>query len=209
MSGGTRALIVSFVLFVLWGTINTGPFRYFANGCKNVYIWAFSHISGTPLFVGLIVSLFLCLSTIVLLALSAKKYSPYIAGVCALLSMLYYLFLAYRQKDYGVVSFAVAMGLAVALLIQIARAEKLGAWLADAYIFSLPVLLFYELVMTPLYVHFGIRATALKPFIIVTKDGLGTWIGNLFGLPMIIWGVFLFSMMMIPLLNLAHNRKKA
>ena len=154
-------------------------------------------------------SLFLCLSTIVLLALSAKKYSPYIAGVCALLSMLYYLFLAYRQKDYGVVSFAVAMGLAVALLIQIARAEKLGAWLADAYIFSLPVLLFYELVMTPLYVHFGIRATALKPFIIVTKDGLGTWIGNLFGLPMIIWGVFLFSMMMIPLLNLAHNRKKA
>ena len=209
MSGGTRALIVSFILFVLWGTIITGPFRYFANGCRNVYVWAFSQISGTPLFVGLIVSLFICLSTIVLLALSAKKYSPYIAGVCALLSMLYYLFIAFRQKDYDVVSFAVAMGLAVALLIQIARAEKLGAWLADAYIFSLPVLLFYELVMTPLYVHFGIRSTALKPFIIVAKEGLGTWIGNLFGLPMIIWGVFLFSMMMIPLLNLAHNRKKA
>ncbi len=201
MKSGTRALTVSIVLLLLWGNILTGPFRYFAYAFRDLFIWIADSLHAPT------VVLILC--TVVLLVLSSKKFARYMAGICALLSMLNYLLGCLRTKSFDTVSFTVTVGLALALLFLILQADKAGLWLADAYIFSIPVLLFFELVLTPLFVTVHASPNLLSALFTVPESGIATRIGNLFSVPMLIWSLFLFALMLIPVVYLSRNRKKS
>jgi hypothetical protein len=201
LKSGTRALTVSIVLLLLWGNILTGPFRYFAYAFRDLFIWIADSLHAPT------VVLILC--TVVLLVLSSKKFARYMAGICALLSMLNYLLGCLRTKSFDTVSFTVTVGLALALLFLILQADKAGLWLADAYIFSIPVLLFFELVLTPLFVTVHASPNLLSALFTVPESGIATRIGNLFSVPMLIWSLFLFALMLIPVVYLSRNRKKS
>lgn len=209
MKSGTRALTVSIVLLLLWANILTGPFRYFAYAFRDLFIWIADSLHAPAALSGFILAIVLILCTVVLLVLSSKKFARYMAGICALLSMLNYLLGCLRTKSFDTVSFTVTVGLALALLFLILQADKAGLWLADAYIFSIPVLLFFELVLTPLFVTVHASPNLLSALFTVPESGIATRIGNLFSVPMLIWSLFLFALMLIPVVYLSRNRKKS
>lgn len=209
MKSDTRSLIVSIAVFFLWGTMLTGPFRYFAYAFRDFYTWIMDLFHTSDVVSGFVITLLLIITVIVLLILSAGKFSAYMAGICALLSMLYYLFTCIQNKSIGTVSFTVTVGLALALLFLIMQADKAGLWLADAYIYSIPVLMFFELVLTPLFVTVKASPKLLSFLFTVPAGSVATRIGNLFQVPMLIWSIFLFALMLIPVIYLSKSRKKS
>jgi len=209
LKSGTRALTVSIVLLLLWGNILTGPFRYFAYAFRDLFIWIADSLHTPAAASGFIIAVVLILCAVVLLVLSSKKFARYMAGICALLSMLNYLLGCIRTKSFDTVSFTVTFGLALALFFLIIQADKAGLWLADAYIFSIPVLLFFELVLTPLFVTVHASPNLLAALFTVPETSIATRIGNLFSVPMLIWSLFLFVLMTIPVVYLSRNRKKS
>lgn len=187
----------------------TGPFRYFAYAFRDFYTWIMDLFHTSDVVSGFVITLLLIITVILLLILSAGKFSAYMAGICALLSMLYYLFTCIQNKSIGTVSFTVTVGLALALLFLIMQADKAGLWLADAYIYSIPVLMFFELVLTPLFVTVKASPKLLSFLFTVPTGSVATRIGNLFEVPMLIWSIFLFALMLIPVIYLSKSRKKS
>lgn len=207
MKSGTRALIVSIALFLLWGTIFTGPFRYFAYAFRDLFTWILDSLHTSAVFSGFLIFFLLVITMIIFLIVSARKSAQYLAGICALLSLLYYLFTCIQNKSFDSSSFTVTFGLALALLFLIFQADKASLWLADAYIFSVPVLLAFELVLTPLFVTFKLSPNVFSFLFVIPAESLATKIGDLFQVPMLIWSIFLFVLMLIPVLFLSKSRK--
>lgn len=208
MNSGARALIVSFMLFLLWGTVLTGPFRYFAYAFRDLYTWVIDSLHTQTVLSGFVIILLIAVTLVVLLILGASQFSQYMAALCALLSMIYYLSICIKNDSFDLVSFTATFGLALALLFLIFQANKASLWLADAYVFSIPVLLFFELVMTPLLATIKASPNLLSFFFTAPAAGLAARIGNLFQVPMLIWTVFLFVLVLIPVLYLSKNRMK-
>jgi len=208
LNSGSRGLIVSILLFVLWGTVITGPFRYLAYAFRSVFLMLCSLAHIPQVFSAFLVTLALALVAVIFLLLSSKKSAEYMAGIGAILSVLYYLYTCIVSRSFDSLSFPVALGLAAALLFMMLRAESASLWLGDAYFYSIPVLLFYELVLTPLFSALKISGTLLSPFITVPDAGLSTRIGNLAGLPVLVWGVFLFTITLLPVIFFSKGRAK-
>lgn len=208
MNSGSRGLIVSILLFVLWGTLVTGPFRYLAYAFRSVFLMLcrFAHLP--QVLSAFLVTLALAIVAVIFLLLSSKKSAEYMAGIGAILSVLYYLYTCIISRSFNSLSFPVALGLAAALLFMMIRSEGGSLWLGDAYFYSIPVLLFYELVLTPLFSALKISGTLLSPFITVSGTGLSTRIGNLAGVPVLIWGVFLFTLTLLPVIFFSKGRAK-
>ncbi len=208
MKSGTRALLITIALFLLWGTVVTGPFRYFAYAFKDFFRWLLGNLPLPVPAATVIVVLLLGLVTIGLLLLSAGKFGEYIAGLCALLSLLYYLFTCIQQKSFDAVSFPVTAGLALALLFVIFRGKRPSYWLGDAYIFAIPVLLFSELVLTPISTSFNLESSFLQAWVAEGDKSLLTGMGNWFEIPLWVWTIFLFALILIPIIFFSRGRHK-
>ncbi len=208
MKSGTRGLLISIFLFILWGTMVTGPFRFFSYAFRDTFSWIFTSLH-VPLSASAILIVVLCTAvSVALLILSNKKNGLYLAGVCALLSLLYYLVGAIRTRSLDTLTFSVTAGLAIALLFLVLQAKKASLILADAYIFSIPVLLFTELALVPLFRTIGSTPSFFAGFIRNPDDALGVRIGDFLGVPMLVWSLFLFAISLIPILFFAKGRTK-
>lgn len=208
MKSGLRALIVSLALFVLWGTTITEPFRTFATVCQNFFGRVLRGTSMPPVMLGFVISLLLIALLIILVVLGSTDFSRYMAGICAALSMLYYLYTCIQKASYDFRVFPIAVGLAIALLFLILQKDHAGMWLADAYVYSLFILLFVELILTPLSIAVKVPSGKMIPFFPVPVESLATKIGNFLDLPMLIWSGFLFVLMLIPVVYFSRNRKR-
>lgn len=208
MKSESRALLVSVALLLLWGTVLAGPFRYFAYAFRDFFSWALDTMHAPSVPSGFVIALLLILVVVIFLILSAKKIAQYLAGICSLLSMLYYLFTCLQARTFGAVSFTVTIGLALALLFLVIQADRASLWLADLYIMSIPVLMFFELVLTPLFVTVKASPNLLSFLFTVPTESIATRIGSLLHVPMLIWSVFLFALMLIPVIYLTKGRKK-
>lgn len=207
MSSGIRALIISIVLFLLWGTILTGPFRYFAKAFRDFFAWGLMKTHAPAALSGFAMVLLLLMVTIVLLILSSKRYAGYIAGLCSVLSMAYYLFVCLKNQSFDTLAFPIAAGLALALLFLIFQSDGAGLWLADAFIYSIPVLMFIELILSPVIVAAHAASGGLSAFFKVPKISAATEIGNFLQIPMLVWSVFLFALLLIPTVYFSRNRR--
>ena len=187
MKSGLRGLIVSILLFVLWGTVIAGPFRYLAYAFKSLVSGAFATIGIKGTASGFLMPVILVIITVIYLLISARKSAEYMAGLGA--------------------AIPVALGLAVALIFILMHFEKGNLWLGDAYFYAIPVMLFYELVMVPLYRILNVKGNPLNPFIQVPTKGMISDIGDLLGIPMIVWGVFVFILLLLPILYFSKERK--
>ena len=208
MKSESRGLVISLMVFFLWGTIITGPFRYFAYAFRDFFLWIFNHAGAPSIAISFLVPILMVASMLFLLVLGTKKYASYTAGICALLSLLYYLFHCVLQSSFDSVSFVVVIGLALALVFIIFRVDKGSLWLSDAYVFSLPVLLFFELVLAPFFGIFPHLQTAVSGLWTIPSDSLGFRFEDFLGLPALLWGFLLFAVLLIPVCFLAKGRKK-
>lgn len=207
MKSGLRGLIVSILLFVLWGTVIAGPFRYLAYAFKSLVSGAFATIGIKGTASGFLMPVILVIITVIYLLISARKSAEYMAGLGAAISIFYYLFICFKNRSFDGLAFPVALGLAVALIFILMHFEKGNLWLGDAYFYAIPVMLFYELVMVPLYRILNVKGNPLNPFIQVPTKGMISDIGDLLGIPMIMWGVFVFILLLLPILYFSKERK--
>jgi hypothetical protein len=207
VNSGVRALIVSIALFLLWGTMVTVPFRTFAHAAMNFYgrVLRYSHMP--PVALGFVLALLLAATLVALLILGATDFSRYIAGISASLTMLYYLYTCIRDTHFDFLAFPIAVGLALALLFLIFQAEYAGMWLADAYVYSILMLLFIELVLTPISIANKVPAGKLTPLFSVPTDSLATKISDFLQIPMFVWGGFLFALVLVPVVYFSRGRK--
>ena len=208
MKSGVRGFIISALLFLFWGTFIAGPFRYLALAFRNVS-YSVAGIFKLPAIAEvLVVTLFLAIVILGYLLLSARKPAHYFAGGGAILSVLYYIYICFNNRSFDGLAFPVALGLAVALIFLLFDLKRAGLWLGDAYFFAVPVLLFYEFIMTPLYRTLQITDNPLAPFIDVESTSLATRWGNVLSVPMLVWGIFLFVIILLPVAHFSKDRKK-
>lgn len=207
MTSGVRALIVSIALLLLWGTVLTAPFRTFAHAAMNFYAGVFRNSHMPPVLLGFVLALLLTATVAAMLIIGATDFSRYMAGICASLTMLYYLYTCIRDTYFDFSSFAIAAGLALALLFLIFQADRVGMWLADAYIYSIPIWLFVELILTPILIANKATGNAFASYFAVQKESLATKIGDFLQIPMLVWSCFLFALMMVPLVFFSRGRK--
>ncbi len=209
MNGGKRALIVSILLFLLWGTFVCAPFRNFVRSLR----WATDSLTGL-LYVpavgsALIVILFLLIITSIYLMVRGGKAVEYAAILAAIIGVLFHLYLSVISRTIADLAVPVVIGLMAAMIFMLFQADTATLYLADAFFYAIPVHLFYELVMTPVFAAAGWRGNLLSPFITVGESGLATDIGDLFGIPAWIWGSFLFVLTLLPILYLSKGRAPA
>ncbi len=100
----------------------------------------------------------------------------------------------------------VTAGLAAALLFLLFQTEKPNRWLADAFIMSIPVMMFYELVLSPLFLQFQIKTDLLAPVISVPGTGIADRIGDFLTLPTPVWSIFIYAMAMVAVAFFSRGR---
>jgi len=206
LNGGKRALIVSILLFLLWGTVLSAPFRFFVGALRGpadllTGLFPFSPgvtaIMLTVLFLGI---------HLLYLWMRNGVISEIIAPFPAAYAVIYHLYMCVVNRTIENDAVWVVLGLAVAVLLILFRADKASRILADAYFYSIPVYLFYEWVMTPVFIAAGLRGDLLSPFIRVGSGGLATDVGDFLGLPSWVWGSFVFVLTLLPILYLSKGR---
>ncbi len=109
---------------------------------------------------------------VVLLILGRSRSRIYLAGLCALATIIHHLVLCIRTGKVYPVSLAIAIGLALALLFLLIKSKRPGLWLSDAYTLSLAIWLIYDGPIYALSRIPGLNVGRLSPFIPVPADPL-------------------------------------
>ncbi len=209
MSGGKRAVIVSILLFLLWGTFIAAPFRNFVRALRFVAdsltgLLRFPTTGGAFL-----IAILFLLITAAYLFIREDKAVELTVIIAAIIGVLFHLYRSVAGRTIAEMAVPVAIGLMAAMIFMLFQMQTAIKFLADAYFYALPVSLFYELVMTPVFAAAGLQKDLLSPFITVEERGLATDIGALFGLPAWIWGIFLFVLILLPIIYLSKGRAPA
>ncbi|MDD3959209.1 MAG: hypothetical protein GX099_08780 [Clostridiaceae bacterium] len=209
MNAGKRALFVSVLLFLLWGTVVGAPFRYFVDAVHGV-VRALSDLLRTPAPVSTLITVALLLAiTMVYLLLRSGKAAEYTAIIAAVCAVIYHLYLSVTSRSIVGMSVPVLLGLIAAILFMLFQADRATLCLSDAYFYAIPVYLFYELVMSPVFTAAGIPGKLLSPFITVSPYGLASGFGNLFGVPMWLWGAVIFFVAILPVIYFSRGKGPA
>jgi hypothetical protein len=209
VNGGKRALVVSILLFLLWGTFVCAPFRNYVRALRWLAdaLTGILHVpaAGSAL---IITVLFLGITAAYLFVRSGKAVEN-AAIIAAIVGVLFHLYQSVIDRMIAEMAVPVVIGLMASMLFLLFQANTATLYLADAYFYAIPVYLFYELVMTPVFAAAGLRGNLLAPFITVGQPGLATDIGDLFGIPAWGWGTFLFLMTLLPVIYLSKGRAPA
>jgi len=194
LKGGTRAAILSLILFLTWDTFLTAPFRWFAKAFRDLSVTTAEALHLPAVLQGFLLVIFLLAVTIFLLVLTTRSIVRHIAGACAVASVIYYVIVAIRSMSLDGDMIWVTAGLCIAFLMLLFRTDKPNLFLADAYILAIPVMLFRELVLGSLFSRANINPELLSPVIHVPTDLIADRIGDFLGLPMPVWSIFLFAL---------------
>lgn len=208
MRSDIRALIVSIVLFGLWGTVITCPFRL----VSDIYVHTAQDMVGKlplPALACAFIILVLVMGvTCILLFLGKREISDYLALIFSLIACTIYCFKVWQENSFSVDAAAVTAVVAISVVLVIFRKTEWTRYIADAFIFSLPVHMFYDCIMNPLYRLIKADIYLLKPFIVVPQTGIFSDVGNLLHVPLLVWGSFFFILSMLPVMYLAGGRRE-
>ncbi len=208
MRSDIRALIVSIVLFGLWGTVITSPFRLVSNLIIETSEAIVGKLSLPAIAFAVIVLIVIMGITCLLLLLGKSETSDYSALVFSIASCVIYIVHVVKEKNYSIDAIFVTLVVAGTMTLVIFRKSEWTRYISDFYIFSLPVCMFYECVMNPLYRLIKADIYALKPFIVVPQTSIFSNVGNLLGLPLLVWSAFFFILSLLPVMYLSGGRKE-
>lgn len=206
MRGAARAAILSLVLFLLWDTFLTAPFRWFAKAFRDLSVMSAEALRFPSVLQGFLLVLFLLVVTIALLVLTSKNVVRHLAGACAAASLIYYVIVSIRSMSLDGDMIWVTAGVCIAFLMLLFRTEKPNLYFADAFILAIPVMLFRELVLGAVFSRANIDPDLLSPVIHVPTDLISDRIGDFLGLPMPVWSIFLFALVATSVIFFARAR---
>lgn len=195
-------IVFLFVLF-LWGTPVTEPFRVFAEYLSK-FLFDFSdkiklNEEGIP--ANILNFVFLCIIGVLLLLLSKTKFvtvMPLLALQLTITVMVIYIL---RDYIFDTKRMAVYLVLLVAVSLLFAlRKEKILIWLADLYIFSIPVFLLCGLLLK--------NFNAMNFIAGKQTVSYSECFNGVFGINGILWGLFWLILVFLPLIYNIPGRRK-
>lgn len=208
MKSQTRAWLMFAVLFIFWGTLPASPFKYFAGMIREMGGYLVEAPPVSPLFRSVALYLLAAVLFLTLLLLGRGRSRLYLAGFCALATIIHHVFLCIRTGQVYPVSFAIAIGLALALLFLLIKSKRPGLWLSDAFIMALPVWLIYDGLVYALNRLPGQPLDRLSPLLSVPDNSLLTGLDGALGLPLAAWAVLPLILALLPMILLAPGRQK-
>ena len=172
MRSDLRALIVSILLFLLWGTVLTYPFRIISDiTCQATE--AVVGKMGLPAIAFAVLVLIIIMGiTCAMLLLGRMESSDAIAMALSLLACIIYCVRVFTSKSFSIESVFVALVLAGTIVLVLANKTEWTRYIADAFILALPVRMCYECIMNPLYRLLKTDLYKLSPFITVPQTGI-------------------------------------
>ena len=208
MRSDIRALIVSILMFLLWGTVLTYPYRIVTDlVCQST-----GAIAGKipwPAIASAVFCLIVVMGvTCLLLLLGRMEISEHFVLGLSILACVIYSVDVYRTRQFSIEAVFIAVILAGALVIVLLRKTEVARYVADAYIMALPVRMAYECVMNPLYRLLKADLDKLSPFMTVPSTGIFSKTGNMLGIPLLVWSGFFFIVTLLPVIYLAGGRKE-
>ena len=208
MRSDIRALIVSILLFLLWGTVLTYPFRLDSELiCESTE--AIVGKLGLPAIAFAVIVLFIILGiTCILLYLGRMEISDGVALAFSLFGSIVYSVRVFTSRSFSIEAVFVAIVLAGTMILVLARKTEWNRYIADAFILALPVGMCYECIMNPLYRLLKKDLYLLSPFITVPQTSIFSKVGNLLGVDLLVWSGFFFVIMLLPVIYLAGGRKE-
>lgn len=208
MKSQNRAWIVVIALFLAWNTLPVSPFGYFADMFRHwfglVIIRPFLPVAWQALLIYIMFALLL--SGLLLLGRSNNRF--YLAGFCALATLLHHLVYCIRTGRVYPVSPAIAIGLALALLFLIIKAKSPALWLTDAYVLALAVWLIRDGVLPPILDRLALSQSSLADFLQLSADPLIGKLDQVWHLPAIAWSILPLALAVLPLILFARGRQK-
>ena len=208
MRSDLRALIVSILLFLLWGTVLTYPFRI----VSDITCQATEAVAGKmhlPAIAFAIFVLFVVMGiTCLMLFLGRMENSDTVALTLSVAASIIYCVKVFTSKSFSIESVFVAILLSGTIILVLANKSEWTRYIADAFIMALPVQMCYECIMNPLYRLLKTDLYKLSPFITVPQTGIFSKVGNLLGVDLLVWSGFFFVVFLLPVIYLAGGRKE-
>lgn len=196
-----RAILSFLILLFFWGTILTGPFKYFAWMTRDIGNFIMGKAGAGAdfrVFVAYIISI-LCMAGLFLIGRSKSR--GLICAVCAISSLCFYLvqFFSSLKEIQAIqtVPLFIAIGLALALLSSITRTNSLELWLADLFVLSIPVMIVYDTLLVPIFVFLNLDTNLLAPWLVIPKTSLFMEV-SLLHWPVLVWGVLVAVAVLLP-----------
>ncbi len=196
-----RAIISFIILMLLWGTILTGPFKYFAWMTRDTGSFFMSKIgAGTDLRV-FVATIFSILCMVGLFLIGRSRGRALICAICAIASLCFYLigsYLALKDiKDIQTIPLFIAIGLTLTLVAAVTKTDALEQWLADLFILSIPVMIIYDTLLVPFFVFLKIDTRLLAPWIVIPDTSLFMAV-SILQWPVWVWGILVTAAALLP-----------
>ncbi|MBO4460654.1 MAG: hypothetical protein J5715_09790 [Clostridiales bacterium] len=208
MRSEERAGIVFAVLLFLWGTVVCDPFRIFARYLIRVSDRAFRFVGMPDIVSCILMTVLICLLTLILLKISGTRFVIFIP--CAIAAACLGGFTVWgfvKGEVYVPEACALAVPVIILIALYLLKLDKILVWVADIYIFSLPVALITYLITYPLSRAFP----AAEKFLYINRNcdvDLTYPFEGLAGIPGFVFGIFLFVIVSLPVIYLAMGKRK-
>ena len=208
MRSDIRALIVSILLFLLWGTVRTYPFRIISDITCQATEAVVGKIPLPAIAFAVLVLLIIMGITCVMLFLGKMEVSDHIALVLSITGTIVYTVRIFTTRSFSVVAVFMAILLSGTIVLVLMRKTEWTRYIADAFIMALPVRMCYECIMNPLYRLLKTDLYLLSPFITVPQTRIFSKVGNLLGVNLLLWSGFFFIVSLLPVIYLTGGRKE-
>lgn len=208
MRSDIRALIVSILLFLLWGTVLTYPFRIISDITCQATEAVVGKIPLPAIAFAVFVLLIIMGITCVMLFLGKMEVSDHIALVLSITGTIVYTVRIFTTRSFSVAAVFMAILLSGTIVLVLMRKTEWTRYIADAFIMALPVRMCYECIMNPLYRLLKTDLYLLSPFITVPQTSIFSKVGNLLGVNLLLWSGFFFIVSLLPVIYLTGGRKE-
>ena len=208
MRSEERSGIVFIIMLLLWGTLVTEPFHiltgYFYRGVQT----AGDAVKLPPVALSIAVILLFTICTVVLQRIAKTEAAPFIPGILAVLTLVGFIARTgyHLQVDVGKAA-ALIIPVVILMVLYIFRLKKVLIWIAEAYIFSLPI----ALITATLFEPIAKLGETVRKILYITRynviDVVSPFDG-LAGIPGIAWGVFFTVLAVLPVLFFATQKKR-
>jgi hypothetical protein len=189
-----RALILFPILLFIWGTLLSGPFRYFAWMTRDLGDFVLKAL-GAQVNVRIILAYLFSVAVMTGLFLIRRSGARNaIPAICSIASAVFY----FVQSSFsGSIPVYIAIGLVFALLAYAIRSVLLEEYLTDLFLLGIPVMMIYDTLLVPLFVSFRLDTDLFYPWVDIPESSLFMGL-SLLKLPVLIWGIVMTLLTVLP-----------
>lgn len=208
MRSEERSGIVFIIMLLLWGTLAAEPFHILAGYFYKGLLTVGGGLKLPDIAVSLIVVFVFTVCTVLLQRIAKSEAAPFIPGIIAVTTLVGFIArTAYHlQVDVGRAA-ALIIPVVILAVLYLFRLKTVLIWIAEVYIFSLPI----ALVTATLFEPIARLGDTVRKILYITRYNemdVVTPFDGLAGIPGIAWGVFFTVLAVLPVIFFATQKKK-